>query len=151
MIISNFIVGEVNVDVMVPATVEFHDEFAFYGEVQVQLESTVTVKCDAKNGHPKPELTAAVIDADGNLIRQLAEIPELSETTVNLDDTENIKKEFILVPHMEDCGRSIQCVATQGDSTYDETRQLKVVFAPQPIEDDMSFAYMVSFLLPSII
>ena len=135
---------------MVPATVEFHDEFAFYGEVQVELESTVTVKCDAKDGYPKPELTAAVIDADGNVIRELAEIPELSETTINLDGSENIKKEFVLVPHLEDCGRSIQCIATQSEGaiTKDETRQLKVVFAPQPIDDDMSFAYMVNFLLP---
>ena len=140
------ILGEVNVDVLVPATLEFHDEFAFPGQVEVELDATVTVTCTAKGGYPAPQLSASILDSEGNVVRDLQEVEELAKALTNeIDGTEDVEKHFVLIPHLEDCGRLVQCSAHQGDGTFqvDEVRELKVFFAPLPIDDDRIFEYRV--------
>ena len=133
---------------MVPATLEFHDEFAFPGHVEVELDATVIVTCTAKGGYPAPELSASVIDSEGNVVRDLHEVEDMSKTVLNWSDgTFYVENHFALIPHSQDSGRSVQCSAHQGDGTFsiNEFRELKVFFAPQPIDDDRIFEYRVSF------
>ena len=140
--------GEVNVDVLVPATLEFHDEFAFPGQVEVELDATVTVTCTAKGGYPAPELSASVIDSEGNVVRDLYEVEDMAKTVMNENDgTSDVEKHFALIPHSQDSGRSFQCSAHQGDGTFsiNEFREIKVFFAPLPIDDDRIFEFRVSF------
>ena len=141
-------IGEVNVDVLVPASLEFHDQFAFPGQVEVELDATVTVTCTAKGAYPAPELSASVIDSEGNVVRDLHEVEDMRKTVMNENDgTLDVEKHFALIPHSQDSGRSVQCSAHQGDGTFsiNEFREIKVFFAPQPIDDDRIFEYRVSF------
>ena len=133
---------------MVHATLDFHHEFAFPGQVEVELDATVTVTCTAKGGYPAPELSASVIDSEGNVVRDLYEFKDMAKTVMDEDDgTSDVEKHFALIPHSQDSGRSFQCSAHQGDGTFsiNEFREIKVFFAPQPIDDDRIFEFRVSF------
>ena len=72
-------------------------------------------------------------------------MPDL--TVLSEDDsgiTEELTKKFLLVPSMEDCGLSIQCEVDQdGLMPKQDSRQLLVVYQPQPVYLPTPFQYKV--------
>ena len=135
----------------VEATLEFGGDFATPGEVSVQLDSesessTSFVECSAKGGYPAPNIKASVVDENGEIVRELEEMPDL---TVLAEDesgiTEELTKQFLLVPSMDDCGLSVQCEVDQGDGLMpkQDSRQLLVVYQPQPVYLPTPFQYKV--------
>jgi len=145
---KEIIEGTVDVDVYVEATLEFGGDFATPGEVSVQLDSdsepsTSFVECSAKGGYPAPNIKASVIDENGEIVRELEEMPDL--TVLTEDDsgiTEELTKKFLLVPSMEDCGLSVQCEVDQdGLMPKQDSRQLLVVYQPQPVYLPAPFQY----------
>ena len=99
----------------VEATLEFGGDFATPGEVKVPLESESSlVQCSAKGGYPTPNIKASVIDENGDIIRELEEVPDLTVLTEDESGiTEELSKQFLLIPSLIDCGLSIQCVVDQ--------------------------------------
>ena len=135
----------------VEATLEFGGAFATPGEVSVPLDAeadygTSFVECSAKGGYPAPSIKASVIDENGEIVRELEEMPDLTVLTEDESGvTEELTKQFLLVPSMEDCGLFVQCEVDQGDGLMpkQDSRQLLVVYQPQPVYLPTPFQYKV--------
>ena len=136
-----------DVDVLIEASLEFGGDFATPGEVSVQLDSSTSfVECSARGGYPTPEIKARLLNEDGELVRDLEEMPDLTEMVETESGiTEVLTKKFLLVPSMDDCGLHVQCEVDQGEGVLQkqESRQLLIVYQPQPVVLKTPFQYTV--------
>ena len=122
--------------------------FAPNDVIPVPLDSSSTlVSCSAHGGFPAPDITAHLEDEGGQFIRPLQELTDLtSEETNDLGDSV-LTKEFLFIPHIEDCGNLVVCDVIQGDGVLGTkmARKIMVVYAPQPVSFDNPFEYLVRF------
>ena len=54
---------------LVEATLEFGGDFSEPGEVNVPLGSTSMLECNANAGYPEPDITASIVDENGDIVR----------------------------------------------------------------------------------
>ena len=135
----------VDVEVLVEASLEFGGDFAEPGEVSILLStSSVMVECSANGGFPEAEITASIVDENGELIRELEELSDLGNVEYAYD-THDVTRQFLLIPSLDDCGMSVKCEAVQGDEIFvtQDTRQLLIVYPPQPVALETPFQYQV--------
>ena len=73
----------------------------------------------------------------------MPDLTEMVETESGI--TEVLTKKFLLVPSMDDCGLHVQCEVDQGEGVLQkqESRQLLIVYQPQPVVLKTPFQYTV--------
>jgi hypothetical protein len=144
----------VNVDVLVPASLNFQGDFNDYGTVQVNLDSNTLITCSATGGYPTPVVTAMLVNEEGEVIRDLMVMTDMAQENEDLfDGTTEVTQTFLMVPHMEDCGRLVQCAMVQGDQAFmgSEQRKLMVMFAPQHTDLSTPFGFQAGSDYPAVV
>jgi len=132
----------VDVEVLVPSTLNFADDFAANDVIEVQREFPINIGCSAFGGFPAPEIIAFVEDINGE-IQELPEVVELKSEELNEHGESVLTQKFQLIPTIENDGNKVVCEVIQGDKALSPNieRDISVVYPPEEVLLDIPFQY----------
>jgi len=136
-----------NVDVAMPASIEFGGDIADVEENWMLLEDEeVTFSCHGKGGTPAAEISGFIgSEEEINEDEDEALDENSSEEEANFDDDRlmDASKEFTFTPSRDNCGQYLKCSAKQfngdGDLLFEDipqiSKKIMVVFPPKPHDE----------------